>query len=154
MSNKITLVRSRPLYLGVELLCKTCWMLDPKSYHWKKELPLSSESDRYDSSSSISRSLDFKVANVQLWLFRSFFILDMAAEFLIDFLDLLLSSFSFFLDLKHLAAGFLSPLGKWGAGFPVGSLPNGYIRSVPLPMIQVPGRRIDNNPAYSRVPAM
>ena len=35
----------------------------------------------------------------------------------------------------------------------VGSLPNGYIRSVPLPRIQVPGRRTDNNPAYSRVRA-
>ena len=35
----------------------------------------------------------------------------------------------------------------------VGSLPNGYIRSVPLPRIQVPGGRKDENPAYSRVRA-
>ena len=118
LSNKTTLVRSRLLYLGVELLCKTCWMLDPKSCFWKKELPLSSESDMSDSSSSIYRSLDFKVANVQLWLFRYFFILDMAVEFLLDFLDLLLPLLYFFLNLKYLAAGFLSPLVKWGAECP------------------------------------
>ena len=35
----------------------------------------------------------------------------------------------------------------------VGSLPNGYIRSVPLPRIHFPGRRTDNNPAYRRVRA-
>ena len=38
-------------------------------------------------------------------------------------------------------------------GTTVGSLPNGYIRSVPLPRIQVPRRRTDDNPAYSRVRA-
>ena len=34
-----------------------------------------------------------------------------------------------------------------------GSLPNGYIRSVPLPRIQVPGQRTDDNSAYSIVRA-